>query len=63
MSWLWLVSYFFAGAFAAKFGPDGTLAIGSVVSFLGAFFFWRKLAQFHDKAKHVYLQKEILPGV
>ncbi len=52
-----------AGAFAAKFGADGALMIGSVISFAGAFFFWRKLERFHLKAGPVYLEKGIFPEV
>lgn len=52
-----------AGAIAAKFGADVALVISSVLCFIGAFLFWRKLGRFHLKAGPIYIEKGIVPEV
>ena len=52
-----------AGAFAAKFGAGAALAVASILCFIGAFLFWRKLGRFHLKAGPIYIEKGIIPEV
>ncbi len=51
------------GAFATKFGADAALAVASILCFIGAFFFSRKLRRFHLKAAPIYIEKGIISEV
>ena len=52
-----------AGAVAARFGADASLIVSSVLCFIGAVLFGRKLRRFHLKARPVYIEKGIVPEV
>jgi MFS family permease len=52
-----------AGILAAKFGAGMTIALASLISFIGAFLFWRKLGRYHLKAGPICVEKDIVPEV
>jgi MFS family permease len=52
-----------AGAFAAKFGAGSALIVASILCFIGAVLFGRKLGRFHLKADPIYIEKGIVPEV